>query len=57
MKYNYNLFNKKSISRIYHKQKNKEIISPFKRSFRNRINKINRCRRVKSFTTTKRFNY
>lgn len=57
MKYNYNLFNKKSIGRKYCTQKNKGIGSPFKMSFRNRINRINRCRRVRPFTTTKRFNY
>lgn len=58
MKYNYNLYGKLAI--INHNQK-KEFIytmqSVFKRSFRNRINKINRVKRQRPITTIKKFNY
>ena len=56
MKYNYNLYNK-LVFKKFKNQKNKEIASPFKMSFRNRINKINRGSKISPRTTTKKFNY
>ena len=57
MKYNCNLYNKRSIGRTFKKGKNRGIGSPFKRCFGNRINNINSYCKVRRCSTTKRFNY
>ena len=56
MKYHYNLY-----SKIQHKQKKEFIYNLesglFKRSFKNRINKINKVSKKRPVTTIKKLNY